>query len=117
LVDAALHAVGVGAGGDVLEAFGEDGLGVDGGGGGAVARVLGRLGGDFLHHLRADVFNGILDFDFLGDGDAVLGDGGRAEGSLEDDDASGRAEGDADGLGEFVHAATNRLACLLIELD
>ena len=35
----------------------EDRFGVDGGGGGAVARVLGGLGGDFLNHLGADVLD------------------------------------------------------------
>ena len=54
-VDAALDLVGVGAGGDVLEALGEDRLGVDGGGGGAVAGVLGGLAGDLLDHLGAHV--------------------------------------------------------------
>jgi hypothetical protein len=86
VVDAALDLVGVGAGGDVLEALGEDGLGVDGGGGGAVAGLLGGLGGDFLDHLGAHVLVGVVEGDLLGDGHAVLGDGGGAEGLLEDDD-------------------------------
>jgi hypothetical protein len=112
LVDAALDLVGVGAGGDVLEAFGEDGFGVDGGGGGAVAGDVGGLGGDFLDHLGAHVLVGVVEFDLLGDGDAVLGDGGGAEGFLEDDDAAGGAEGDLDGLGEFLDAAEDRVACV-----
>ena len=104
-VDAALDLGGVGAGGDVLEAFGEDGFGVDGGGGGAVAGDVGGLGGDFLDHLGAHVFVGVFELDFLGDGDAVLGDGGRAEGFFEDDVAARGAEGDFDGAGELLHAA------------
>ena len=39
----------------------------------------GRLGGDLLDHLGADVLVGLFQFDFLGDRDAVLGDGGGAE--------------------------------------
>ena len=85
-----------------LQAFGEDGLGVDGGGGGAVAGDGGGLGGDFLHHLGAHVFVGVFQLDLLGDGDAVLGDGGRAEGLFEDDVAAGGAEGDLDGAGELL---------------
>jgi hypothetical protein len=34
---------------------------------------------DFLHHLRAHVLELVSQFDFLGDGDAVLGDGRGAE--------------------------------------
>ena len=34
------------------------------------------LGGDFAQHLRAHVLEFVFEFDFLGDGDAVLGDGG-----------------------------------------
>ena len=84
-LDATLDLGGVGAGGDVLEAFGVDGLGVDGGGGGSIAGDGAGLGGDFLDHLSAHVFVGVFEFDFLGDGDAVLGDGGCAEGLFEND--------------------------------
>jgi len=108
-VDAALHLVGVGAGGDVLQALGVDCLGIDGSCGGAVASFLRGPGSDFLDHLSAHVFVGILEFDLLGDGDAVLGDGGSAEGLLEDDDAARGAEGDLDGLSEFLHATKNAL--------
>ena len=37
------------------------------------------LRGDLLHHLRAHVLELVLELDLLGDGDAVLGDGRRAE--------------------------------------
>ena len=43
---------GIGAGGDVPQAFGEDRFGIDGGGGGAIAGDAGGLAGDFLDHLR-----------------------------------------------------------------
>ena len=68
--------VGLAPAATFLQAFGEDGLGVDGGGGGAVAGDGGGLAGDFLDHLGAHVFVGVFELDFLGDGDAVLGDGG-----------------------------------------
>src|SRR5690606_38747402 len=47
LVDAALQVHRVHAGGHGLQAFLNDGLGQDGGGGGAVARLVVRLGSDF----------------------------------------------------------------------
>ena len=75
LVDAALQGHRVRAGGDGLHAFAEDRLGENGGGGGAVAGDVAGLAGDFRHHLRAHVLERVLQFDFLGDGDAVLGDG------------------------------------------
>ena len=75
-LDAALDLRGVAARGDVAQPFGEDGLGVDGGGGGSIAGNGRGLGSDFLDHLRAHVFVRVFELDFLGDGDAVLGDGG-----------------------------------------
>ena len=77
-VDAALDVHRVVAGGHQLGALVVDGLGQHGGGGGAVAGDVGGLGGDLLHHLRAHVGQLVLELDLLGDGDAVLGDRGRA---------------------------------------
>ena len=48
---------------------------------------------------------GVLEVDLLGDGDAVVGDRGGAPLLLQHDVAALRAEGDADGVGELVHAA------------
>jgi hypothetical protein len=73
-IDAALEVHRIHAGGNRLGAFAHDRLGEHGGGGGAVAGQIVGLGGDFAHHLRAHVFELVLKFDFLGDGDAVLGD-------------------------------------------
>ena len=44
----------------------------------------------------------VLQLDFLGDGDAVFGDGGRAEGFFEDDVAALGAERDFDRVGEML---------------
>jgi hypothetical protein len=79
LVDTALEVHRVHAGGNVLHAFADDGLGQHGGGGGAVTGDVGGLGSDFLDHLGAHVGELVLQFDFLGDGNAVLGDGRAAE--------------------------------------
>ena len=94
LLDAALERHRVGAGRDRLRAFAIDGLGQNGGGGGAVAGDVGSLAGDFAHHLRAHVLQRILEFDFLGDRDAVLGNGGGAEFLLQDHVAALGAERD-----------------------
>jgi len=117
LVDAALEVHRVHAGGDVLHALADNRLGQHGGSGGAVAGDVGGLGGDFLDHLGAHVLELVLQFDFLGDRHAVLGDGRRAEGALEHDVAAFRAEGDLDGVGEDVHAAHHALTGGIAEQD
>ena len=110
LVDAALDGHRVGAGGDVAQAFLVDGQGEDGGGGGAVAGDVAGLLSDGVDELGAHVLEGIGELDFLGDGDAVLGDGGAAEAFLDDDVAAGRPERAADGLGELFGAGEQLLA-------
>src|SRR6266516_2928560 len=46
-----------------------------------------------------------FEFDLLGHGHAVFGDGRRAEGFLEHHVTAAWPEGDFDGAGEFLHAA------------
>ena len=104
-LDAALQGHGVGARGNGLHALTEDGLGQDGGGGGAVAGHVAGLAGDFTNHLRAHVLEGILQLDLLRHGDAVLGDDRRAELLLDHRIATLRAEGDLYCIREGVHAA------------
>src|SRR5262249_26452825 len=100
----------VGAGRNGLHAFTEDGLGENGRGGGAVAGNVGGLGGNLAHHLRAHVFERILEFDFLGDGDAVLGDVRSAELLLENYVAAFRSEGYFHRVGQLIDSAQDRLA-------
>ncbi len=109
LFDAALQGHGIGSGSYGLDAFAEDGLRENGGGGGAVAGYVGGLRGHFANHLGAHVFLGVLEFDFLGDGDAVFGDGGRTEFLFDDYVAALGAEGHLHGVGQKVHAAEDRL--------
>ena len=115
LVDAALQVHRVHAGGDVLHAFADDGLRQHGGGGGAVTGDVGGLGSDFLHHLRAHVLELVLQFDFLGDRDTVLGDGGGAERALEHHVAALGAERDFDGVGQDVQSMDHLDARVLVE--
>ena len=102
LLDAPLELDRVGAGGDVLQAGRDHRLGEHGGGGGPVTGDVVGLGGDFLDQLGAHVLEGLLELDLLGDGDAVVGDGRRAELLVEHDVAALGAEGDLHGVGHPI---------------
>ena len=115
LLDAALHEHRVDAGDDGAEAFVEDRFGQHGGGGGAVAGDVAGLGGDFADHAGAHVLVLVFQLDLLGDGDAVLGDGRRAEALLQDDVAALGPERHLDGAGQLGDAAAHRFAGFLIE--
>ena len=116
-LDAALDLGAIRARGDVAEALAEDGLGVNGGGGGAVAGDLAGLVGDLLDHLRAHVLVGVLELDLLGDRHAVFGDGRGAVGLFKHDVSTARAEGDFDGAGELADAVEDCGAGFLVESD
>src|SRR5690606_10047448 len=117
LVDATLEVHRVHAGGNRLHALADHGLGQHGGGGGAVTGVVGGLGGDLLHHLRAHVLELVGQLDLLGDGHAVLGDRRRAEALVEHDVAALRAQRRLHGVGEHVDAAQHLGARILTETD
>src|SRR6184192_460123 len=117
LVDAALEVHRVAARGDGLQALAHDRLGEHGGGRGAIAGLVGGIGRDFLHHLRAHVLEFVLELDFLRDRHAVLGDGGGAEALLEHGIAALRAQSRLDGVGEDIHAPEHALACVVAESD
>src|SRR5205823_2541938 len=78
-IDAALEVHRIHAGGNRLCAFAHDGLGENGGGGGAITGNIGGLGGDLAHHLCAHVLELVLELDFFGDRHTVLGDARSAE--------------------------------------
>ena len=109
-VDTALQVHRVHAGGNRLAAFAHDRLRQHGCGGGAVACGVVGLGGDLAQHLRAHVFELVLEFDFLGDGDAVLGDAGSAEALLDHHIAALRAERHLHRVGEDIDAAQHAFA-------
>ncbi len=117
LVDAALQIHRVHAGGHGLHAFADDGLSQHGRGGGAVTGDIGSLRSDFLHHLRAHVLELVFQFDFLGDGHAVLGDGRGAEALVQHHVAALGAQGDLDRVGQHVDAAHHTLAGIIGESD
>src|SRR5690606_7618638 len=117
LVDAALEIHRVHAGGDRLHAVADQRLGEDRSRGGAVTGDIGSLRSDFLDHLRAHVLELVGQFDFLGDGDAVLGDGRSAEALLEHDIAALRTERGLDRIGQGVDAAQHASARIFGKTD
>src|SRR6266700_757764 len=116
-IDTALQVHRVHAGGNRLGAFANDRGREHGRGGGAVAGRIRGLGGNFAHHLRAHVLELVVELDLLGDGDAVLGDAGRAERFVEHHVAALRAEGDLHGVVEDVDAAQHAVAGINAEFD
>src|SRR4029453_10905866 len=117
LLDTALEGQGVGAGGNVAQAFLHQCLGENRSGGGTVASDVIRLLGNFLDQLSTDLLVRIVQLDLLGDGNTIVGDRGGAPLLFEDDVASTRAEGDLDGVGEDVQASLEAAACLFIKCN
>src|SRR6266481_6161950 len=116
-IDTALEIHRVHAGSNRLGAFADDGRGQHGRGGGSVAGSIGRLGGHFAHHLGAHVLELVVKLDFLGDGDAVLGDAGCAERLVEYDVAALGAERHLDRVVEDFDAAQHAIAGIDAEFD
>src|SRR6185503_915538 len=75
-----------------------------GGGGGAVARDVVGLLGDFLDQLGADLLVRVLQLDLLGDGNPIVGDRGSAPLLLKDDVAALGAQRHLYRVGEGVEA-------------
>ena len=94
-IDAAFEVHWVHAGGHGLGAFPDDSMGEHSGGRRTVARQTRGLGCDLLDHLGAHVLKLVLELNFIGDGDAVLGDAW-PEGLIERNITSLRAERHAD---------------------
>src|SRR3981081_475268 len=78
--------------------------------GGAVAGLIGGSRRNLAHHLGAHVLELVLEFDLLGDGDAVLGDAGSAERLVQHDVAALGAERHFHRLVENIDAAQHLVA-------
>ena len=115
--NALLQHHGVCAGGEVAQAFADNRLREQGGGGRAVASDVVGLGGDFLHQLRAHVFKGVFQLNFLGDGHTVVGNERRAVLLVQHHVATLRAESDFDGIRQRVHALFKAPASLFAILN
>ena len=109
-VEAALEVDRAGAGDDVAHAVGEDRVGQDGRGAGAVAdHVAGLLRG-LAQHLGAEVLLGVLEVELLGDGHAVVADDRRTPAPLDQHGLGLRPERHAHGIGQlrWRHAGSFR---------
>ena len=73
------------------------------------ADVIG-LAGDFAHHLGAHILELVGQFDFLGDGDAVLGGARSAEALVDHHIAALGAQGHLHRVGKDVDAAQQLFA-------
>ncbi|MCY1500637.1 hypothetical protein D9M68_346850 [compost metagenome] len=116
-VDTALQVHRVHAGSNGLGAFANDRLGKNGCSRGAVAGDVVGLRSNFADHLGAHVLELVFEFDFLGDRYAVLGDARSAEGLVDDDVTTLRAERDLYRVSEDVDATQHLFARGAAELD
>ncbi len=105
LLQAALDDHRVGAGGDVPETLGHEGLGQHDRGRGAVPGHVVGLDGDLAQELGAHVLERLVERDVARDRHPVVGDGGRAVLLVEGDVAALGAQGDAHGVREAVDAS------------
>src|SRR5580698_153069 len=115
LVDAALQVHRVDTRRYGLQTLTDDRLRENGGGGGAIAGFVGGVGSDFLHHLRAHVLELVLQFDFLCNGDTVLGDGGSTEALVEHGVTAFGAQRDLDGIRQNIHTLEHACPSVVAE--
>src|SRR5262249_15785427 len=109
-VDAALQVHRVHAAANALDAPLYHRLREDGRGGGAIAGDVIGLGGHGAHHLGAHVLELVFELDFLGDGDAVLGNARCAEALVDHDVAALGTERNLHRVGEDVDATDHLVA-------
>src|SRR5690606_28176183 len=109
-VDTALQVHRVHASGNSLVAFLNDCLSENRSGRGAVTSDVVGLRSNFADHLGAHVFELVFKFDFLGDRNTVLGDARSAEGLVDDDVTTLRAERYLDSVCKDVDATQHTLA-------
>ncbi len=113
LVDTALQVHRVHAGSNRLHALADHGLGQHGCGGGTVTGDVGGLGSNFLHHLGTHVLELVFQFDFLGDGNAVLGDGRGAKGLVQHHVAALGTQGHLDRIGQNIDTRDHAGTCVV----
>src|SRR5699024_118249 len=114
-LDTLVQLDGVRAGCHVAQTLGDERLGQQGGGGGAVTGDVVGLDCNRLDQLGAEVLEGILNIDVTGDGDAVVGDQRATERLVQDHIAATGAQGDLDGVGQGIHAPENACAGVLVK--
>jgi len=111
-IEPALDVDGARAGGEVLEAVGEDRVGEQRGRGGAVAHDVGRALGRLAEHAGAEVLLRIFEVDLLDDRDAVVAYERRAPLPLDEHALALRPERHANRVGERGRAPKHPFAGL-----
>ena len=115
LLNSPAHSHWIAASSHHAGALAENRPGEHGRGGGAVAGEIGGLGGNFVHELRAHVFEGILQINLLAHSHAVFRDGGTTKRLVDDDVAPGGAHRHRYGAGQFFHALEQLGTCVVVE--
>ena len=105
LLNAALERNGVCASSYVAKTFANECLSENGSGGRSITSDVISLLGNFLNQLCADLFEWVVQFDFLRDGHTIVSNRGGAPLLFEDDVASAWAKGDLDGVSKDVQTA------------
>ena len=114
LLNALLYRHGVSPGSHILHPLMKHRLGKHGSGGSAIAGDIIGLGGHLLDQLRPDVLEGLLQFDLLGYGDAIVGDGRRSEPFIQHYIAPLGAKSDLNRIGKGIHTNLEMSPCILI---
>ena len=117
LVDTTLYIHGVSTGSHVLQTLGNDGLGENGSGGGAVTGIVIGLAGDLLNELGADILEFVLQFHLTGYGHTVLGDVGSTIFLVENYIATFGTKGHLYGVAQLVNAFLQLFASLDIKFN
>ena len=116
-INAAFQIHRVHARGNGFQAFGNNRLGENGSGGGAIAGGVVGLRSDFFHQLRAHILELVFQLDFLGDGNAVFGHGRGAKRLVQHHIAAFGTQSDFHGIGEYIHAFQHFLAGVCAKTD
>ena len=114
-LNAALYVGGSRAAGDIAQALVDQCLCEHGCGGGTVTGYVVGLGGDFLRQLGAQVLVRVVQFNFAGNGHAVIGDDGCTPLLVEHNIAPARAEGYLDRVCQLIDASLQGLAGGIVE--
>ena len=102
LLNATLQGDGIGAGGHVTQTRLDHGVGQHGGSRGAVTGGVVGFGGSLTNQGHTGVFDVVFQFNFFGDGDAVIDDLGGAKLLFQHHVAALWSEGDCHRLGQDV---------------
>src|SRR5699024_11547054 len=89
----------------VAQAFAHEGLSEHGSGGGSIACDVVSLLGDLLDEFGADLLVGVLEFDLLGNGDAIVRDGRCSPLLFEHDIATAASKGHLHRVRELVETS------------